>query len=97
MKTAVTIPDDVFAEAEFLAKALKTSRSEIYSRALAEFVGRHAPDRVTKALNEVIAAAGADTDQAFNTAVRRVLRQVGPLTSSRHNSLASRKVRAPPK
>jgi predicted transcriptional regulator len=77
MKTAVSIPDDVFAEAELLAKALKTSRSEIYSRALAEFVGRHAPDRVTEALNDVITAAGAETEQTFSRrAARRVLRKV---------------------
>jgi metal-responsive CopG/Arc/MetJ family transcriptional regulator len=34
MKVAVSIPDDVFAEAEALAKRMKSSRSEIYSRAL---------------------------------------------------------------
>jgi len=32
MKVEVSIPDDVFAEAEALAKRLKSSRSEIYSR-----------------------------------------------------------------
>ena len=43
MKTAVSIPDDVFEEAERLATELKTSRSQLYSRALQEFVARHAP------------------------------------------------------
>jgi metal-responsive CopG/Arc/MetJ family transcriptional regulator len=47
MKVAVFIPDDVFEEAEALAKTMKSSRSEIYSRALREFIGHHAPDRVT--------------------------------------------------
>jgi len=54
MKVAVSIPDDVFAEAEALAKRLKSSRSEIYSRALGEFIGTHAPDRVTERMNDVV-------------------------------------------
>ena len=40
MKVAVSIPDEVFSEAEDLAKQLKASRSEIYSRARGEFVGQ---------------------------------------------------------
>jgi metal-responsive CopG/Arc/MetJ family transcriptional regulator len=36
MKTVIFIPDEVFAEAEKLARRLKTSRSELYSRALRE-------------------------------------------------------------
>jgi len=43
MKTAVSVPDEVFDEAEHLAKRLKISRSELYAKALAEFVSRHAP------------------------------------------------------
>jgi hypothetical protein len=48
-KTPLAAPasDDVFAEAEALAKSMRSSRSEVYSRALGEFIGHHAPDRVT--------------------------------------------------
>jgi metal-responsive CopG/Arc/MetJ family transcriptional regulator len=45
MKTAISIPDEVFEEAERLAIELQTSRSQLYSRALQEFVARHAPAR----------------------------------------------------
>jgi predicted transcriptional regulator len=54
MKTAISIPDEVFAEAEQLATELQTSRSRLYSRALREFVARHSPDRVTEAMNRVV-------------------------------------------
>lgn len=54
MKTAVSIPDDVFQEAERLAAELRTSRSQLYSRALQEFVTRHAPNRLTEAMNRVV-------------------------------------------
>jgi len=76
MKVAVSIPDEIFTETEYLAKHLKASRSEIYSRALGEFLGRHAPDRVTEAMNEVVAALGDTQDTFSRRAARRVLRKV---------------------
>lgn len=54
MKTAVSIPNDVFEAAERMAKRLQSSRSQLYTRALAEFVARHDDDRVTAAMNAVI-------------------------------------------
>jgi metal-responsive CopG/Arc/MetJ family transcriptional regulator len=76
MKVAVSIPDHVFAEAEQLAKRLKTSRSEIYSWALGEFIGHHAPERVTQLMNEVVDAVGNDPDRFSAAAARRILSQV---------------------
>jgi metal-responsive CopG/Arc/MetJ family transcriptional regulator len=40
MKVAVSIPDEIFLETKGLARRLKVSRSEIYSRALREFLQR---------------------------------------------------------
>lgn len=74
MKVAVSIPDDVFAEAEALAKRLKSSRSEIYSRALREFIGTHAPDRVTERMNAVVREVGPEPDAFSAEAGRRVLK-----------------------
>jgi metal-responsive CopG/Arc/MetJ family transcriptional regulator len=73
MKVAVSIPDDIFAEAEALAKRLKTSRSDIFSRALGEFIGHHAPDRVTDLMNDVVREVGEEPDAFRVTASRRVL------------------------
>lgn len=53
MKTAVSVPDDVFEQAERLAKHLKLSRSELYQRALGEFIARHSPEEITEALDRV--------------------------------------------
>ena len=76
MKAAVSIPDDVFEEAERLAADLQTSRSDLYSRALQEYVARHAPDRLTEAMNRVIDEVGNDIDEFSQRAARRVLEQV---------------------
>jgi metal-responsive CopG/Arc/MetJ family transcriptional regulator len=74
MKAAVSIPDDVFAEAEALAKRLKSSRSEIYSRELGEFIGTHAPDRVTERMNDVVKDVGIEPDAFSVAAARKVLK-----------------------
>lgn len=73
MKTAVSIPDEVFDEAERLARRMKRPRSEIYSRALAEYVARHAPDRVTEAMNRTLAEITERADDFSRAASRRVL------------------------
>ncbi len=76
MKTAVSIPDDIFEEAERLAADLETSRSQLYSRALREFVARHTPDRLTEAMNRVVDAVGTEVDEFSRRAARLVLDQV---------------------
>lgn len=74
MKTAVSVPDEVFDQAEHLAKRLKISRSELYSKALAEFVSRHSPDAVTDSFNRACAAVQGEPDPHFQGAARRVLK-----------------------
>jgi predicted transcriptional regulator len=76
MKTAVSIPEDVFTEAEELARRLRTSRSRLYSRALSEFVARHAPDRVTEAMDRVLDEVGPGADLFVSRAARAVLERV---------------------
>jgi metal-responsive CopG/Arc/MetJ family transcriptional regulator len=73
MKTAVSIPDDVFAKAERLARRSKRSRSELFSAALSEYVARHAPDEVTEAMNRVCDDVGEQSDRFVAAAGRRVL------------------------
>ena len=58
MKTAVSIPEDVFEQAEQLARRTKKSRSRLYSDALPEYVAGHAADEVTEAMNRVCAEVG---------------------------------------
>ena len=72
MKTAISIPDDVFNEADRLAAKLKQSRSQLYSRAVREYVARHSEDDVTSALDALYANESADA--GFATSVgKRVL------------------------
>ncbi len=73
MKTAVSIPDDVFKGAERLARRTKKSRSRLFSDALREYVARHAAEEVTDAMNRVCAELGNGKDPFVSSAARRVL------------------------
>jgi hypothetical protein len=75
MKTAVSIPDDVFEDAERLALRLRTSRSKLYARALAEFVARHDDDRVTALMDEAVSEAGGQRDAFVTAAVRQSMQR----------------------
>jgi len=73
MKTAISLPDDLFADADRLARAQRKSRSQLYSDALREYVARHAPDEVTKLLDDVCAEIGGEIDGLTSAAARRTL------------------------
>ena len=76
MKTAVSIPDDIYAEAEELLRRLKISRSELYAKALREYVARHDPDAITAALNRVYEEVDADPDPALRAVGAETLKRV---------------------
>jgi predicted transcriptional regulator len=73
MKTAVSIPDEVFRAVERHAKRARKSRSELYADALSEYIVRHAPDEVTEAMNRVIDQVEAGSDPFVARAARRIL------------------------
>jgi len=73
MKTAVSIPDDVFLGAERLARRTKKSRSQLFSDAVREYLARHAAEEVTEAMDRACAGLGRSTDDFASTAVRRIL------------------------
>ena len=73
MKTAVSIPDDVFEKAERLARRMKKSRSELFGNALNEYIARHAPDQVTETMNQVCAEIDSEPDAFATAASRRIL------------------------
>lgn len=53
MKTAISVPDDIFQEGERAAERLGWSRSQLYARALSEFLETQDDDPVTMALDSL--------------------------------------------
>lgn len=72
MKTAVSLPDRLFKEAERLARRQRKSRSRLYADAIADYVARHDPDRITQRLNEVAAEVDTSLDPAIAAATYEV-------------------------
>ncbi len=68
VKTAISIPDEVFQAAEELAERLGMSRSELYATAVAEYVAALRSRGVTARLNEVYAEHSSSLDPAFERA-----------------------------
>jgi metal-responsive CopG/Arc/MetJ family transcriptional regulator len=64
MKTAISLPDELFESADALAERMGVSRSELYATAVAEFLAKHKGENVTARLNEVYSdePSGLDSD-----------------------------------
>ena len=73
MKTAVSIPDDVFQSAERLARQTKKSRSQLFSDAVRDYVARHAPQDVTEAMDRVCTGLDHRENEFVKSAARRIL------------------------
>jgi predicted transcriptional regulator len=73
MKTAVSLPDELFRRAERLAGRLGIPRSRLYAQALAEYLERHRHDGVTEALDAIYRAESSALDEELEKAQRRVL------------------------
>lgn len=76
MKTAISVPDRIFREAERHALRAKKSRSQLYAEAVAEYLARHAPDEVTEAMNRVADEVETGPDDFVASAARQTLGRV---------------------
>ncbi len=65
VRTAVSIPDPVFAAAEQLATRLGISRSRLYTRALSELLERRRDDRITEKLDRIYAHQPSSLDRVL--------------------------------
>jgi hypothetical protein len=70
MKTAISVPDPVFNAAEKAAKRLSMSRSQLYTKAIQEFVEFHARADITERLDQVYAA----NPSALDPVIRKIQR-----------------------
>jgi predicted transcriptional regulator len=68
MKTAVSMPDDLFIRAEATARRLRVSRSELYARAIAEFLKGQQGNAITERLNDLYSRNPAKVDSGLHRA-----------------------------
>ena len=73
MKTAISIPDEIFKRAERLARRLGMSRSQLYAHAVDDYVKKRRPESITEAMNRVVDEVGNSDEDFVSAAARRVL------------------------
>lgn len=67
MKTAISIPDDVFRTAERFAREQHVTRSAFFTRAIQEFMNLHRREGITERLNKVYSRNESALDPALDS------------------------------
>jgi hypothetical protein len=87
MKTAVSVPDELFRRAEAAARRLRVSRSQLYARAIEEFLKAQQGNAITERLNEVYSRTPAKLEPALELAQLKSL----PKMSGKHGRDSARR------
>ena len=66
MKTAISIPDPLFREAELLSKRLHIPRSQLYAKALEKYLREQRSKGITEALNAVYETESSELDPVIS-------------------------------
>jgi len=82
MKTAISIPDDLFREVERVAEEYDYSRSEVFAMAVREFLERLKSQKILDALNSAYSEPESAEEKDLRRAgkeyyKKKVLRKVG--------------------
>jgi metal-responsive CopG/Arc/MetJ family transcriptional regulator len=74
MKTAISLPDDTFEQANRSAKELGISRSEFFARAARRYLDDLSSRSLTRQIDDALVAAGVDDSNsaAVNAGRRRL-------------------------
>jgi metal-responsive CopG/Arc/MetJ family transcriptional regulator len=73
MKTAVSIPDEIFEKADQLARKVRKSRSQLYTDAVREYVAKYATESVTETMTRICNELGDTSDPMISSVSRRTL------------------------
>jgi metal-responsive CopG/Arc/MetJ family transcriptional regulator len=73
MKTAISLPDSVFEDAEQFARNVQQSRSQLYVAAIKEYLARHAADNITNTMNSVCDSLEEQDTEFANAAALKIL------------------------
>jgi metal-responsive CopG/Arc/MetJ family transcriptional regulator len=77
MKTAISVPEDIFEQATSQAVELGISRSEFFSRAARRYLDELAAQSLTGQINQAMSSAGDDDSGAVAAVAGRRLLTAG--------------------
>ena len=67
MKTAISIPDKLFRKVDQYAKNYGYSRSELFAKAVAQYLEMHPSDHITKQLDEIYSSEPAELNKTLSS------------------------------
>jgi metal-responsive CopG/Arc/MetJ family transcriptional regulator len=65
VKTAISIPTAIFKAADKFARRLGISRSELYSKAVSEYLKKHNNEKITQKLDEIYEKEPSNLDSVL--------------------------------
>jgi metal-responsive CopG/Arc/MetJ family transcriptional regulator len=75
VKTAISLQESLFKEAEALARELEISRSQLFAMALENFIKQHENRQLLKQINVAYSEAPNPDEQAYQTRMKDYHRQ----------------------
>jgi metal-responsive CopG/Arc/MetJ family transcriptional regulator len=75
VKTAISIPDELFSKVEELARTTGKSRSQLFREALIEYLLRRDPEEITRSMDEALADIEDQNDRWLGEAGRDTLQR----------------------
>ncbi len=75
MKTAISVPNDVFKLSEKLAKKLKVSRSAIFAMGVKKLAEEHDEEEIIAQINRVCEKVDTSLDPAVRQYQNRILQK----------------------
>ena len=80
MKTAISVPDDIYSRAERKSEELGWSRSHLYAKAVSHYLDHLDKDRTLQAINDTVAALKNNPDSSNQDAVQASRRGLAKVT-----------------
>ena len=76
IKTAISVPKDVYEDMDRLSRRLRVPRSRLFARAAREFLDRHRAEELTEAYNRAYAKGPTVEEKRFLEAARGRFRKL---------------------
>jgi metal-responsive CopG/Arc/MetJ family transcriptional regulator len=76
MKTAISLPDELFAAADQYAQEKEMTRSELYASALREYLGRHRMENLTEKINVAMNEIKMGSEEMYKGSGMRSIREL---------------------
>ena len=71
IKTAISVREELFKQAECMARDMKLSRSRLFATALEEFIKRHQTRQLLDSINEAYREGPDDSERKYLRKMRR--------------------------